>query len=453
MLYTYISYNIPMDPQALARLALLSAILAVSAQTTSSNVSNPTTAGQAAGASTYIVQAGDTLFSIATKFNTTIAVIQQLNNLDNPNTLSVGQRLLLPGAAAQNGTTPVPTARGPTPVVTAVAQSDTGPTAETQTYIVRSGDTLAGIAAQFGVSVAELQRINTIANVNVLNVGQRLIIPKINDTPLALPEGVRLDPPLVQQGKTITIRVGAANVAQVLGKFDQQTLKFNRVGEEWVALVGITRCANYVGEYPVALTLRDTLGNPKQVTFNVRVNPGAFPTTDLTLTDEMSALLDPAIMNAENALVAQTVALYTPGQAWQGNFRAPLDVKNPRTSSEFGERRSYNGGAPGLCGHEGTDFGVPGGTQVYATAPGTVVLAQTLKVRGNVVFIDHGRGVFTAFYHMLELDTQPGAQVKPGDPVGKAGTSGFSTGNHLHWSMWVNGIYVDPNEWVERAIP
>jgi murein DD-endopeptidase MepM/ murein hydrolase activator NlpD len=446
-----------MDPQTLARLALLSAILAVSANTAPSNVSNANAgsnpnSGQA-GTTTYIVQAGDTLFSIATKFNTTVAIIQQLNNITNPNALAVGQRLIIPGAVAQNPVSPTPTARGPTPNPTNAAPDTNSPPAETETYIVKAGDTLASIAAQFGVTLAELQRINNIANVNVLNVGQRLIIPRVTNSAVALPEAIRLDPQIVRQGETITIRVNAANVSEVLGKFDQQVLKFNRVGEEWVALVGISRCANYIGEYPVTLTLRDALGNPKQVQFSVRVNAGTFPTQDLTLTAEMSALLDPAIMNAENALVAQTVSLYTPGQAWQGNFRPPLDVKNPRKSSEFGERRSYNGGKPGLCGHEGTDFAVDGGTPVYATAAGTVVLAQPLKVRGNVVFIDHGRGVFTAFYHLKEIDTQAGQRVNPGDPIGKVGTTGFSTGDHLHWSMWVNGIYVDPFEWVERAIP
>lgn len=444
-----------MDPQTLARLALLSAILAVSAQ--GANVSTNTTANS----TTYIVQAGDTLFSIATKFNITVAAIQQANNLANPNALSVGQRLIIPGVVAQNIATPastssaqVPTARGPTPNATAQPTSSVNSqTSETETYIVRAGDTLASIAAQFGVTLVELQRINNLGNPNVLSVGQRLLIPKLVNTNSAAPDGIRIVPPVVRQGQTITLRVNAANVSEVLGKFDQQDLRFNKLNDEWVALIGISRCANYIGEYPVNLTLRDALGNPKAVQFNVRVNAGTFPTEDITLTAQMSALLDPAIMNAENALVAQTVSQYTPGQAWKGAFRSPLDVKNPRVSSQFGERRSYNGGKPGLCGHEGQDYGVAGGTPVYATAPGTVILAQELKVRGKVVFIDHGRGVFTAFYHLKQIDAQAGQRVNAGDLIAQVGTTGFSTGDHLHWSMWVNGIYVNPLQWVEEEIP
>lgn len=447
-------YNARMDPITLARLALLSAILAVSSSGAPSNVSNPS-----AGSSAYVVQAGDTLFSIATKFNTTVAAIQQTNNISNPNALAVGQRLIIPGVVASSLVTPVPTARGPTPPGSSTRSAQTAPTkaavlnSQPETYIVKPGDTLAGIAAQFGVTLAELQRVNNIANVNLLSVGQRLIIPNGSAPAVELPEGITIDPPLVRQGKTIVLRVPATNVSEVLGKFDQQQLKFNRLGDLWVALIGISRCANYIGEYPVSLTLRDNLGNPKAVQFNVRVTAGTFPTEDLTLTPAMSALLDPAIMNAENALVAQTVALYSPGQTWSGAFRSPLDIDNPRISALFGERRSYNGGAPGLCGHEGQDFAVPGGTPVYAPAAGVVVIAQPLKVRGNVVFLDHGRGVFSGFYHLSELVAQPGQHVQPGDLLGKVGTTGFSTGDHLHWSMWVNGIYVDPIEWTGRAFP
>lgn len=445
-----------MDPQALARLALLSAILALG--TNSAPVAVSTTPAAQGTAETYIVQAGDTLYSIAIKFNTTIAAVQQANNITDPGTLAVGQRLVIPGTIAQNVATPPPTARGPTaaPTPTTAQGAPTATTAdstEPDTYIVKSGDTLAAIAAQFGVQLAELERVNNITDPNLLNVGQRLIIPKLTTTAVSLPEGIRIQPEVVRQGQTITLRVTTDNVSEVLGKFDQQTLRFNRIGDEWVAMIGISRCANYIGSYPVSLTLRDNLGTPKPVKFDVRVNAGTFPTQDITLTAAMSALLDPAVQNAENALIAQTVAQYNPGQSWQGLFRLPLAEANPRVSALFGERRSYNGGTPGLCGHEGQDFGELGGTPVYAPAAGIVVIAQPLQVRGNVVFIDHGRGVYSGFYHMSELVAQDGQRVQPGDLIGKVGTTGFSTGNHLHWSMWVNGIYVDPIQWTREQIP
>lgn len=448
-----------MDPQALARLALLSAILALGANSVPAPAANTTTQGTNA---TYLVQAGDTLFSIATKFNTTVAAIQQANNITNPNALEVGQRLVIPGTVAQNVVTPSPTARGPTPTSasnsaqvtpTVSGTTDSSQDAGPETYIVKSGDTLAAIAAQFGISMGDLENANGITNPNLLNVGQRLVIPKATNTTVALPDGIRFDPQIIKQGKTILLHVSADNVAQVLGKFDQQTLRFNRVGDDWVAMIGISRCANYIGIVPVSLTLRDNLGNSKPVQFQVRVNAGTFGLQDLTLTPSMSALLDPAIENAENALVAQRVSPYTPGQMWGGVFALPLKVDNPRHSTEFGDRRSYNGGTPGLCGHEGVDFAVPGGTPVYAPAAGVVVLAQPLKVRGNVVFIDHGRGLFSGFYHLSKIIATEGQRVQPGDLLGEVGTTGFSTGDHLHWSLWLNGVYVDPLQWTGQSIP
>jgi len=106
-----------------------------------------------------------------------------------------------------------------------------------------------------------------------------------------------------------------------------------------------------------------------------------------------------------------------------------------------------------LCGHEGTDYAVAGGTPVYAPAGGVVVLAEPLKVRGNVVFIDHGRGVFSAFYHLDKIIAKQGQRVQAGDLIAQVGTTGFSTGYHLHWSMWVNGVYVNPSQWMEQEIP
>jgi murein DD-endopeptidase MepM/ murein hydrolase activator NlpD len=74
-------------------------------------------------------------------------------------------------------------------------------------------------------------------------------------------------------------------------------------------------------------------------------------------------------------------------------------------------------------------------------------------VRGNVVFIDHGQGVFSGFYHLSKILVTPGQTVSVGDRLGLVGSTGFSSGAHLHWSLWVNGEYVDPIEWTERVIP
>ena len=90
---------------------------------------------------------------------------------------------------------------------------------------------------------------------------------------------------------------------------------------------------------------------------------------------------------------------------------------------------------------------------MLAPASGTVVLAEPLDVRGNAVVIDHGAGVFTGYWHLSQIDVQAGQQVKPGDQLGLVGTTGLSTGNHLHWEMRVHGIAVDPLQWTGKVFP
>jgi murein DD-endopeptidase MepM/ murein hydrolase activator NlpD len=82
-----------------------------------------------------------------------------------------------------------------------------------------------------------------------------------------------------------------------------------------------------------------------------------------------------------------------------------------------------------------------------------VVLASTLEVRGNTLVLDHGAGVFSTYAHLDELRVREGDQVKQGDTIAIVGSTGFSTGPHLHWELWVAGANVDPEEWAEREIP
>jgi len=100
--------------------------------------------------------------------------------------------------------------------------------------------------------------------------------------------------------------------------------------------------------------------------------------------------------------------------------------------------------------HAGEDFAVPPGTPVLAPAAGTVVLAEPLFVRGNAVVIDHGRGVYSGYWHMQSLSVKAGDRVSPGEVLGTVGSTGLSTGAHLHWEMRVDGIAVDPLQWVEK---
>jgi murein DD-endopeptidase MepM/ murein hydrolase activator NlpD len=139
---------------------------------------------------------------------------------------------------------------------------------------------------------------------------------------------------------------------------------------------------------------------------------------------------------------------YTQG-GWNPRSRfAPPLAGDFRHSSPFGSRRTY-GNDPTLSAHAGEDYSAPAGTPVYAPAAGKVVLAEQLFVRGNAVVIDHGHGVFTGYWHLSELAVKAGEQVATGDLLGKVGSTGLSTGAHLHWELRVGGMAVDPLQWME----
>jgi murein DD-endopeptidase MepM/ murein hydrolase activator NlpD len=82
-----------------------------------------------------------------------------------------------------------------------------------------------------------------------------------------------------------------------------------------------------------------------------------------------------------------------------------------------------------------------------------VVLAEELVVRGNAVLIDHGGGVFSGYWHLVDIAVSAGQQVQPGDLLGHVGTTGLSTGNHLHWELRVNGFAVNPMQWLTTRFP
>lgn len=138
----------------------------------------PGSATGGASGNLYVVRPGDTLYSIALRFNTTIGALAQLNGIVNPNRIQAGQRLVVPGIGGSTGG-PVPTS--PTPV----ANTSVPPTAvpppptpvQRQTYLVQPGDNLYRISLRFGVTMRALQEVNGIVNVNLLYAGQVLVIP------------------------------------------------------------------------------------------------------------------------------------------------------------------------------------------------------------------------------------------------------------------------------------
>jgi murein DD-endopeptidase MepM/ murein hydrolase activator NlpD len=120
-------------------------------------------------------------------------------------------------------------------------------------------------------------------------------------------------------------------------------------------------------------------------------------------------------------------------------------VMPPRTSritSGFGHGRQYNGQIQSR--HMGTDYAGAMGSPVRAAARGVIALADTFYLAGQVIYIDHGAGLVSAYFHLSRTDVVPGDTVQPGQIVGRVGASGRVTGPHLHWTVRYGTITVDP---------
>lgn len=144
---------------------------------------------------------------------------------------------------------------------------------------------------------------------------------------------------------------------------------------------------------------------------------------------------------AELARINAARAMRSESQGWRQTFLWPV---TGRISTLFGSQRIYRG-EPGAY-HSGIDIARPTGTVVLAPADGVVILAAAtpFTLEGNLLMIDHGMGLNTAFMHLSRIDVRPGQQVRRGQPVGAVGRSGRATGPHLHWSLKWRDARIDP---------
>ncbi|MEN9932649.1 MAG: hypothetical protein RIS17_1222 [Pseudomonadota bacterium] len=143
---------------------------------------------------------------------------------------------------------------------------------------------------------------------------------------------------------------------------------------------------------------------------------------------------------AEVAQVKAARAAVSPWPFWRASFQWPA---TGRISTHFGAQRIY-GEVPASY-HGGMDIAAPHGTPVTSPIPGVVRLATgPFSLEGNIVIIDHGRGLYSVMMHLSKIDVKAGDIVAQGQQVGRIGSTGRSTGPHLHWGMTWNGTKVDP---------
>ncbi|MCX7669106.1 MAG: LysM peptidoglycan-binding domain-containing M23 family metallopeptidase, partial [Anaerolineae bacterium] len=318
------------------------------------------------------------------------------------------------------------------------------------TYIVQRGDTLAAIAARFGVSTAALAAQNGLANADRINAGMALQIGVASTLLPDLPPDGELTrvhfwpwPPV--QGQTLAIWLHTRSPISLTLRFDARDVAVVASGRHHWAVVPIEALAP-IGTHWLTVTVGSAIW-----TYPVMVREGLFETQEIPAEAADPILGQVDKVNAEWARLAALFAGRNVGD-WtpRSRFVTPLAAGAAyEHSSPFGSRRTY-GNASGLSAHAGEDYAAAPGTPVLAPAAGRVVLAEELFVRGNAVILDHGNGVFTGYWHLASLNVRAGERVAVGQMLGTVGSTGLSTGPHLHWELRIGGIAVDPLQWVER---
>lgn len=382
----------------------------------------------------YIVQPGDTLYSVAQRFNTTVETIVSANNIDDASVIDVGQRLVIPTIEAELA--PSPNLR-----------------ANTRVHPVRSGETLPSLAFWYGTTAWTLREVNGLNRWGLLWTGQKLTIPPSTAPHRGIsgfPE-VYADPAPAVQGQTMVIEVLGEGGLLVDGSFLDQDLFFVKEDGVYWALVGVDALTP-PGGYPLALEVTELeSGDLLTMMETFTVTGGSYSTYNIVVPADRQGLLDPTLAQREREKVNAVFAGVSEERLWAGTFEAPM-AGELRTTAPFGQRRSYGGG-PVTSYHTGHDYGADEGTPVLAPITGTVVLAEPLQVRGQVVILDHGLGVLSGFWHLSRIDVSEGQVVARGEAVGLVGNTGLSTGPHLHWEMRVRGVPVDPLQWTQREFP
>ncbi len=252
----------------------------------------------------------------------------------------------------------------------------------------------------------------------------------------AVPGGIAL----VRLGKAVP---GEATPRAWLG---EQPVWVSAEGGQWTAVVGLA-----LDLPPGSHQLRvDAIEQQREVDFVVRAKE--YPAQHIRLKDSSKVTLSPA---DEARAVAEIAEIQVFKRHWrsvgaedavEAQFVLPA---NGRLASRFGLRRFFNGEA--RAPHAGLDVAIPRGTPVKSTARGTVLAVDDYFFNGKTVFVDHGNGLISMVCHLDRIDVQAGDPVSQGQRVGLSGMTGRASGPHLHWSMVLNGVMVDPALFIERA--
>ena len=218
---------------------------------------------------------------------------------------------------------------------------------------------------------------------------------------------------------------------------------------------------------PVMAWATDAAGNQSRAGVNVRLRWKKFRQDDVNLSDNVLSAISarfaaeaPAGQNGplevflwinkdlrakNHARVVSLLDHPSGEQLWQGVFKRPRG----KPMAGFGDRRRYfyKGKEVSQAVHLGVDLADVAASPIRAVAKGKVILAGPLGIYGDCVILDHGQGVATLYGHLSKIEVSPAQEVQEDQQLGLSGATGLALGDHLHFSVLVGGVFVNPTEW------
>lgn len=292
------------------------------------------------------------------------------------------------------------------------------------------------------------------------NAGKKLLLSGLLGVVATLPVGfsapapaealqVQVTPPTPRLGDTLSVFITIDNPATdstpkvTLGETTYPA--FAIAPNQYRAFIPTTPL-----ERPGSRQIQVTRSDGQVENVAVQVSNRRFPVQRINLPPGKAGV---RATEVELRRVREFRAIVTPEKFWNGPFLAP---NRGRVSTVYGVRRYYNGVFADDYFHRGLDYAGSTGSPVVAPAAGRVGLVGTVsggfRVHGNTVGIDHGQGVTSLFLHLSRIMVKEGDFVQPGQVIGTVGSTGASTGPHLHWGLYVNGLSIDPVPWRTKGL-
>ena len=221
-----------------------------------------------------------------------------------------------------------------------------------------------------------------------------------------------------------------------------------REGKYWYfGHIGISRKSKKQKTYLTYVSI-DELGVQSRVKRNLFIQENTFDKEYITLSSKQQRTRNnlKALIKENHEIANILKQKPKPLKQFFSTFSWPL---KGRISSTFGKFRIYNG-KPSWY-HSGLDIAAPTGTPIQAPSSGTVRLVRNYTVHGNTLIIDHGFGIMSIFNHLHSIDVKENQVLKQGQAVGTVGSTGLSTGPHLHWGLSIHNTKVDPMLWLKKS--